>query len=219
MNRYKPSVRERLGEDELFELKRKQGLPVTGVDIRLIDGIGNDVSWDGVTQGEICVRGPWITDGYLGGEGAEKFTDDGWFDTGDVAVGSPDGYFVIADRVKDLIKSGGEWISSVELEGVLTGHPEIAAVTVIGIPDPRWDERPCAIVVPVEGAVLDPLALRAWLVGRVARWWIPEYWAFVDAIPLTSVGKVDKKVLRAQHETGEIPVAHLTTPLPQQADS
>jgi fatty-acyl-CoA synthase len=192
-----------------------QGRVLAGVDIRLVDPDTLEVlAPDGETVGELELRGPWISGGYLAEEGGDKFHD-GWLRTGDVGTLDPSGYVRLTDRVKDVIKSGGEWISSVELEDALIGHPGIQEVCVIGVPDARWDERPCAVVVATEGAGLDPAELRRWLVGRVARWWIPERWAVVDELPRTSVGKYDKRVLRSQYAAEELPVVEVSARLPQ----
>jgi fatty-acyl-CoA synthase len=200
--------------DEALSARLSQGRVLAGVDIRLVNPDSLDVlTPDDQTVGELELRGPWISGGYLGEEGDDKFHD-GWLRTGDVGTLDPSGYVRLTDRVKDVIKSGGEWISSVELEGVLLGHPAIADVTIIGVPDPRWDERPCAVLVGTEGADVDAEALRLWLVGRVARWWIPERWAFVDDIPRTSVGKHDKKLLRSRYAARELDVIEVTAPLP-----
>ncbi|WP_275290852.1 long-chain fatty acid--CoA ligase [Amycolatopsis sp. La24] len=203
---------------EELSARLSQGRVAAGVDVRLVEpDTLEDLPADGHTVGEILLRGPWISGSYLGDEGPDKFHE-GWLRTGDLGTLDPQGYLRLTDRAKDVIKSGGEWISSVELEGVLLGHPEIAAVTVIGIPDQRWDERPCAVVVPHEGARPDIESLRTWLAGKVARWWIPEYWAFLDALPLTSVGKIDKKELRSRHQLGRLAVARQASALPPSAD-
>jgi fatty-acyl-CoA synthase len=199
---------------EAISARLSQGRVLAGVDIRIIDPVTlAPMPADGEAIGEFELRGPWIAGSYLGDEGPDKFHD-GWLRTGDLGSLDPSGYVRLTDRAKDVIKSGGEWISSVELEDVLLGHPDIAEVTVIGIPDPRFDERPCAIVVPSAGKQPDPERLRAWLVGRVARWWIPEYWAFVEVVPRTSVGKYDKKLLRSQHKAGELDVHAVSTRVP-----
>src|SRR4051794_17231234 len=191
-----------------------QGRVLAGVDARLVDPDTLDVlAPDGETIGELELRGPWISGGYLADEGGDKFHD-GWLRTGDIGTLDPSGYVRLTDRVKDVIKSGGEWISSVELEDVLIGHPAIAEVSVIGVPDPRWDERPCAVVVAAEGADPDPAEVRRWLVGRVARWWIPERWVIVQELPRTSVGKYDKKLLRSRYAAEELPVKEVTGRLP-----
>ena len=154
------------------------------------------------------MRGPWITGSYYLDPSPEKF-DDGWLRTGDVGTVTPDGYVQITDRAKDVIKSGGEWISSVELENILMGHPDVVEASVIGVPDPRWDERPLACVVIKEGCDIGSAELAAYLVTKVAKWQVPERWSFIDEVPKTSVGKFDKKVLRARHEKGDLQVESL----------
>ena len=152
---------------------------------------------DGTSVGELVVRGPWIASAYYEVDADDRFHD-GWLRTGDVAVMEPDGYFRIVDRSKDLVKSGGEWISSVEPEGELLAHPAVADAAVVGLPHPRWDERPVAVIVPANPDAPPTLDdLHAFLTGRVARWWFPDAVVLVDEIPKTSVGKLDKKVLRA----------------------
>ncbi|GAB2829123.1 fatty acid--CoA ligase [Actinocorallia aurea] len=208
------------GTDPETAMSRRlsQGRVSPGVEIRIVDPDTLEVlPADGAAIGEFELRGPWITGRYLGDEGADKFHD-GWLRTGDIGTLDDEGHVRITDRAKDVIKSGGEWVSSVELENAIAGHPDVAMATVIGVPDPKWDERPCAVVVVRRGAALDGEALRVWLTGKVARWWIPEYWSFVAEIPLTSVGKLDKKVLRQRHEDGDLPVVHLTAPLPKTAE-
>jgi fatty-acyl-CoA synthase len=180
-------------------VRTQAGLPILGLDVAIRDDEGRDVDWDGTTMGQLLVRGPWVADRYLGDEGAEQFTDDGWFRTGDVAIGSPEGYFVIADRTKDLIKSGGEWISSVDMEAAIMAMPGVLEAAVIAMPDARWQERPlaCVVVRPEHAVELDDL--RTHLEGAgFARWQLPDRVELVDAIPRTSVGKFDKKALRAR---------------------
>ncbi len=179
--------------------RRQAGLPLPGVLVRLRDEQGAPVPFDGVSMGSLQVRGPWVTDGYLHGAGAENFTDDGWFVTGDVAIGSPDGYFIIADRTKDLIKSGGEWISSVDMEAAIMAMPEVAEAAVVAVPDPRWVERPLAFVVTASGATVDADAVRKHLeASGFPRWQLPDQVEVTGEIPKTAVGKFDKKVLRAR---------------------
>jgi fatty-acyl-CoA synthase len=186
-------------DDVLDHASTKAGLPVPGVEVSIRDEQGADLAFDGESMGVLHVRGPWVTDGYLGGDGADSFSDDGWFATGDVAVGSPDGYFVIADRVKDLIKSGGEWISSVDMEAALMAMPAVAEAAVIAVPDPKWQERPLACVVLRAGAQLTPDEVRSHLEAHgFARWQLPDRVELLDAIPRTSVGKFDKKRLRGE---------------------
>ncbi|MGH2760387.1 MAG: long-chain fatty acid--CoA ligase [Actinomycetota bacterium] len=186
-------------DDLMDKVRTRAGLPVPGVQVTLRDEDGNDVPWDGTSLGNLFVRGPFIIDSYMKGEGGECFTQDGWFRTGDVAAGDPDGYFVIADRTKDLIKSGGEWISSVDMEGAIMAMPGVEEAAVVAIPDPKWQERPLACVVVGEGTEITVDAVRAHLEARGwAKWQLPDRIEIVEAIPKTGVGKFDKKVLRAQ---------------------
>ena len=180
------------------EWRLKQGRPVHGIEIRIADLDGHELPRDGVAVGEIQVRGPWVTGGYHREPSEERFQD-GWLRTGDVGVIDERGYVQITDRLKDIIKSGGEWISSIELEDHLLSHPDVAEAAVIGVHDDRWQERPLACIVARPGTAPTAEQLREHLASRVARWWIPERWAFLDAIPKTSVGKLDKKLLRARH--------------------
>jgi fatty-acyl-CoA synthase len=193
-----------LGTPEELEWRAHTGRIAPGVELRIVADDGTPLANDGNEVGEIEVRGPWITGSYYGDPAPEKF-DDGWLRTGDVGTLDERGYIQITDRAKDVIKSGGEWISSVELENHLMAHPRIVEAAVIGVPDPRWDERPLACVV-VEGDEVTIEELRAFLGERVARWQVPERWSFIAEVPKTSVGKFDKKVLRARHEAGELPV-------------
>jgi fatty-acyl-CoA synthase len=164
---------------------------------------GSALPWDGKAEGEIEVRGPWVTASYCGDPTPEKFHD-GWLRTGDIDSVDPQGFICITDRAKDVIKSGGEWISSVALENAIMAHSSVVEAAVIGVPDPKWGERPLACVVRRSGASVDPAELAAHLTEKVARWWVPERWAFIDAIPKTSVGKFDKKVLRRLYAEGQI---------------
>jgi len=183
----------------------RTGRPLPGVEMRICDDDGNPLPWDGEAQGEIEIRGPWITGSYHLDPTDEKFHD-GWLRTGDVGSMEPNGFVQISDRAKDVIKSGGEWISSVDLENTLMGHPDVLEAAVVGIPDDRWDERPLACVVPADGASADPAALKAYLEERVAKWWLPARWTTVSEVPKTSVGKFDKKVLRQRYADGELDV-------------
>ena len=160
---------------------------------------------DGVSVGEFEVRGPWITGSYYGDPSPDRFHD-GWLRTGDVGWLDDRGFLQISDRTKDVIKSGGEWISSVELENEVMAHPGVFEAAVIGVPDAKWDERPLVVVVVSEEEHPDPDALVEFLTGRVARWWLPERWAYVDELPKTSVGKFDKKALRSQVADGKIEI-------------
>ncbi len=171
-----------------------------GVEIRIADlGTGAELPSDGIAFGEIQCRGPWIASGYHNDADTTKITDDGWFRIGDVAVIDPDGYMTIVDRTKDVIKSGGEWISSVELEGAIMAHPKVREAAVIGLPHTKWVERPVAYVVPREehSGRLTADEIRRFLDGRVASWWMPDEIRFIDEVPKTSVGKFDKKAIRA----------------------
>jgi fatty-acyl-CoA synthase len=185
-------------DDAVTTAARTQaGLPLPGLEVRICDSNGHELPFDGESMGALHVRGPWVIDSYLHGRGAQQFTDDGWFDTGDVAIGSPDGYFVIADRTKDLIKSGGEWISSVDMEAAIMAMTEVAEAAVVAVPDPKWLERPLACIVAREGSELTVEDVRAHLETHgFARWQLPERIELIDEVPKTSVGKFDKKVLR-----------------------
>jgi fatty-acyl-CoA synthase len=186
-------------ENEL-NVRLTQGVIVPGVEIRIMDpASGEELPWDGVAFGEIQVRGPWIARGYHNGYDPDKLTEDGWFRTGDVAKISPDGYIQIVDRTKDVIKSGGEWISSVELENAVMAHPKILEAAVIGLPHLKWDERPVVYAVArpeFKGEVTEQEVID-FLKDKVAKWWLPDEVRFIDEVPKTSVGKFDKKVLRA----------------------
>ncbi len=183
----------------------KTGRIIPGVEVRIVRDDGTEAPWDGVTTGEIEVRGPWITGSYYLDPAPDKF-DDGWLRTGDIGSVDDHGFIQISDRLKDVIKSGGEWISSVELENELMGHPEVVEASVVGVADDKWGERPLAVVVRREGSAVEPQELRSYLSDRVAKWWLPERWAFVDTVPKTSVGKFDKKVIRSNLASGEIEV-------------
>jgi fatty-acyl-CoA synthase len=184
-------------EETQFDYVAMQGVPLPLVELRLRDADGNVLAWDGESMGELETRGPWVASGYHDTpEQADRWTDDGWFKTGDVVAIHPRGYIVIKDRSKDVIKSGGEWISSVELESALMAHPAVAEAAVIAIPDPKWDERPLAAVVLREGASATGDQLRAFLAPNFAKWWLPDRFEFVSEIPKTSVGKFRKTELR-----------------------
>jgi fatty-acyl-CoA synthase len=188
------------GEERLARAVRaRAGLPLPGVQVEIRDERGRAVPWDGEAMGELLVRGPWIADSYFGGEGSDRFTDDGWFLTGDVAVGSPDGYFVITDRAKDLVKSGGEWISSVDMESAVMAMDGVVEAAVIAVPDEKWQERPLVCMVPRPGARVGLAEVREHLEGAgFARWQLPDQVEVLDSLPRTGTGKFDKKVLRAR---------------------
>src|SRR5215831_2974525 len=191
-------------EERKYEVRAKQGWPAPFVEIRLMrpegpEGRSAEVPWDGLSSGEIEIRGPWIAASYYESpDQAYRWTDDGWFRTGDVATMDEDGYVKIVDRAKDLVKSGGEWISSVDLENTLMGHPAVKEACVVGIPHPKWQERPLAAVVLKDGAHATPEELRAFLAESFAKWQLPDAFVFLDAIPRTSVGKFKKIALREQ---------------------
>ncbi|MEN9643695.1 MAG: hypothetical protein RL238_364 [Actinomycetota bacterium] len=197
-----------MGDLSETDWRVKTGRIIPGVELRITADDGSVQPWDGESLGEIEVRGSWITDSYYNVEDPEKFHD-GWLRTGDVASVLPNGYVMISDRAKDVIKSGGEWVSSVDLENTIMGHPAVLEAAVIGVPDDRWDERPLACVVLKPGESLTAEELRAWLGERTAKFWLPERWAFISEVPKTSVGKFDKKVLRAANEKGDLEVEKL----------
>jgi acyl-CoA synthetase (AMP-forming)/AMP-acid ligase II len=185
-------------DEEHWADRAKQGRPLPWVELRLVGDDGREMPWDGVSTGEIEVRGPWIAAGYFREDVTDEKFDAGWLRTGDIASGDENGYVQITDRSKDVIKSGGEWISSVELENELMSHPDVVEAAVIAKPDERWAERPLCCVVLREDADAGAEELVEHLRGRVAKWWLPDEFAFVAEIPKTSVGKFDKKVLRGQ---------------------
>jgi acyl-CoA synthetase (AMP-forming)/AMP-acid ligase II len=192
-------------DEPRYAVRAKQGYPVAGIDIRAVDEQGQEVPWDGRTMGELQVRGPWVTRSYYEHpEGMAQFTADGWFRTGDVVTIDPEGYIQITDRTKDLIKSGGEWISSLDMEGLLMAHPKVLEAAVIAVPHPKWLERPLACVVPraEHRETVTAEELLDFLRPQVARWALPDAVVFVEAIPKTSVGKFDKKVLRQMFADG-----------------
>ena len=195
----RPAGYEAMSEPECDALRTRQGRPTFGVEMKVVDDAGSELPWDGKTAGMLKVRGPWIcSDYYELGEKSAAHGEDGWFATGDVANIGPDGTLQITDRAKDVIKSGGEWISSIDLECVAAGHPKIAQAAVIGVPHPKWDERPLLIAVPRPGTDPTREELLQWLSGRVAKWWIPDDVVFVERIPLTATGKISKVELRQQ---------------------
>ena len=191
--------------EEAIEHRATAGRPLGGVEARIVDEDGEVLARDGDAVGELEVRGPWVTAAYYRDPAPDKFHD-GWLRTGDVGSIDAHGFITIKDRAKDVIKSGGEWIASLELEAALVAHPAIREAAVIAAPDERWGERPLACLVLVEGASVNPDELRAFLDGRVAKWWIPERWTIVEEIPRTAVGKYDKKSLRASHAEGDLDV-------------
>jgi fatty-acyl-CoA synthase len=197
--------------EEEMDWRTRTGRLVPGVELRIVADDGSELPWDGESVGEIEVRGPWITGAYYGDPAAEKFHD-GWLRTGDVGHMDARGFVQITDRAKDVIKSGGEWISSVELENEIMAHADVLEAAVIGIADERWQERPLACVVLRPGATATPADLRSFLETRVARWWVPDCWSVIDEVPKTSVGKFDKKVLRSRLAEGTMAVTEAAPP-------
>lgn len=203
VNRLKPWLVDKLSEDEKWDLKRKQGYPVVGLDVKVVDAFGKEMPRDGESAGEILIRGPWITGAYHDAPGSEsQFTEDGFWKSGDAGTIDAEGYLKITDRVKDLIKSGGEWISSVDMENEIMAHPSVLEAAVAGVAHPKWQERPVALVVLREGAAGEVRRddIVAHLAKKFAKWQLPEAVLFVDEIPKTSVGKFDKKVIREQQK-------------------
>jgi fatty-acyl-CoA synthase len=201
--RLKPHL-EALGEDAQYEIRAKQGVPAPFIEMRTMSDNG-EAPWDGQTPGELEVRGPFVADSYYkmsegDSRGSARWSDDGWFRTGDVATIDPDGYVKITDRSKDLIKSGGEWISSVDLENALVAHPAVAEAAVIAVPHPKWQERPLAVVVLRKGASADADTLRAFLANKFAKWQLPDDVVFVAELPHTSTGKLQKSELRKTYK-------------------
>lgn len=194
--------------EEKWRYRYTQGRFPASVEARLVDEDGGLVPHDGTSIGELEVRGPWITASYYRTEAPEKFND-GWLRTGDVGSITPDGYLTLSDRTKDIIKSGGEWISSVDLENAVMGHPSVAEAAVIGVPDEKWGERPLVAVVLRDGAGVTMQDLQHSLLDKVARWQLPENWALVGEVPKTSVGKFDKKRLRADYNDGKLEVVRV----------
>ncbi|MER6136679.1 long-chain fatty acid--CoA ligase [Streptomyces sp. NPDC001815] len=213
----RPPAHVEVGSDEEFAYRLTQGRFPAGVEARLTGPGGERLPWDGESAGELEVRGPWIAGAYYGGQGAEvlrpadKFSEDGWLKTGDVGTISADGFLTLTDRAKDVIKSGGEWISSVDLENALMAHPDVAEAAVVAVPDDKWGERPLATVVLKDGASADFNDLRSFLAGegKIAKWQLPERWTIIETVPKTSVGKFDKKVLRRQYAAGELDVTQI----------
>ena len=184
----------------------KQGRAIYGVEMKIVDADGRELPWDGQASGDLLVKGPWIIASYFKGEGGNPLVD-GWFPTGDVATIDADGFMQITDRSKDVIKSGGEWISSIDVENIAMAHPAVAMAACIGVPHPKWDERPLLVVVKKPGAEVSRQELLAFYEGRVAKWQVPDDVAFVDAIPLGATGKMQKMKLREQFKAHRLPVA------------
>jgi acyl-CoA synthetase (AMP-forming)/AMP-acid ligase II len=196
-----------LSGDALYDLKVKQGHPPFTVDMTITGDDGLPRPWDGKTFGRLKVKGPAVARAYYRGDGGDVLDDEGFFDTGDVATIDANGYMQITDRSKDVIKSGGEWISSIDIENLAMGHPSVAEAAVIGVAHPKWDERPLLVVVPRAGATADKAAILSFLDGRIAKWWMPDDVVFVDELPHTSTGKIQKTALRERFGGYRLPTA------------
>jgi fatty-acyl-CoA synthase len=194
-----------LSADEQLKVKLKQGHGIWGVELKIVDDMRRRLPWDGKAFGEVWVRGPWIASAYFKGEGGDKLDAEGYFPTGDVGTIDPDGYLQLVDRAKDVIKSGGEWISSIDLENAATGHPAVGEAAVIGVPHPKWQERPLLLVVPRSGHTATREEVLDYLSGRVAKWWLPNDVVFVDELPHTATGKVLKVALREKFRDHQLP--------------
>ena len=193
--------------EQQLDYKCKQGHPVFGVEMKITDDANNELPRDGKAFGHLKVRGPAIASGYFRGEGGDAFDADGWFDTGDVATIDAEGYMTITDRSKDVIKSGGEWISSIEIENIAVGHPAVAEAAVIGVRHPKWDERPLLVIVLKPGKSATREELLDYLKGKIAKWWMPDDVQFVSEIPHTATGKIQKTALREQFNAYRLPTA------------
>ena len=200
----KPEYAALTGEERL-NVQQKQGHPPFGVEMKITDDANKEVPWDGKAFGRLKVRGPAVAKSYFKGEGNEAFDAEGWFDTGDVATMDQYGYMQVTDRSKDVIKSGGEWISSIDLENLAVGHPKVAEAAVIGVAHPKWDERPLLVVVLKKGETASKEELLGFMQGKIAKWWMPDDVAFVDEIPHTATGKIQKLVLREQFKDYQLP--------------
>ena len=198
---------ENLESEALLDVKQKQGYAPFGVEMKITDDENKEHPWDGKTFGRLKVRGPAVARAYYGGAGADQFDEEGWFDTGDVAHIDPLGYMQITDRAKDVIKSGGEWISTIDIENLAVGHPDVAEAAVIGIVHPKWDERPLLVIVRKPGKEPTKEEILAFMDGKIAKWWMPDDVAFVDEIPHTATGKIQKTTLRDQFREYRLPTA------------
>ncbi len=192
--------RKALGEERYASQRLKAGRAIYGIEMKIVDEHDQELPWDGEAFGALKVRGPWVCSAYFKQSRSEAHDENGWFDTGDVATIDPEGFMQITDRSKDVIKSGGEWISSIELENLATNHPEIAEAAVVGIPHNKWTERPLLLAVKKAGATLDNQQLLDWFEGKVAKWWIPDGCEFVEELPHTATGKLSKKDIREQYK-------------------
>ena len=205
-------VLEPLAHDARLREKLKQGQVLFGVEMKIVDDDGNRLPHDGAATGELLVRGPWVTSGYFDDDEANAvaFDAEGWFRTGDVCAIDPTGHMMITDRIKDLIKSGGEWISSIDLENTAMGHPDVAEAAAIAMPHPKWTERPMLVVVPRDGAALTRDDVLAYLDGKIVKWWMPDDVVFTDELPHTATGKVSKRRLRERYADHVLPSVNET---------
>jgi fatty-acyl-CoA synthase len=191
--------------DARLDIQEKQGFVPFGVEMKVTDDDNQELPWDGKTFGRLKVRGPAVARAYYGGAGTDQFDQTGWFDTGDVAHIDANGYMQITDRAKDVIKSGGEWISSIDLENLAVGHPDVAEAAVVAVPHSRWAERPLLVVVRKPGRDVSKEDLLGFMTGKIAKWWMPDDVAFVAEIPHTATGKILKSALRQQFREYKLP--------------
>jgi 3-(methylthio)propionyl---CoA ligase len=196
-----------LESEAMLDIKMKQGHAPFGVEMKITDDNGKDLPWDGKTFGRLKVRGPAVARAYYKVDNDAVFEKDGWFDTGDVATMDPHGYMQVTDRAKDVIKSGGEWISTIDLENLAVGHPKVAEAAAIGVRHPKWDERPLLVIVLKKGETATKEEILGFMQGKVAKWWMPDDVAFVDEIPHTATGKIQKMTLRQQFKDYVLPTA------------
>jgi fatty-acyl-CoA synthase len=193
-------------DEEQQAVLETQGHAIYGVDLKIVDDAGKELPWDGKTFGNLLVKGPWVLQSYFKGEGGDVLQD-GWFPTGDVATISPDGYMRVTDRSKDVIKSGGEWIGTIDLENIAMAHPAVQQAACIGIHHPKWDERPLLVVVKRPGVEVSKEELISFYEGKIAKWWTPDDVTFVDAMPIGATGKVLKNKMREQFKEYKLPTA------------
>ncbi|MDO8275082.1 MAG: AMP-binding protein, partial [Serpentinimonas sp.] len=193
-----------LPEDEQMQIRLKQGRAIFGIDMKVVDANGNELPWDGRSAGELLVKGPWVVRDYFRAESPPPLLD-GWFPTGDVATIDADGFMQITDRSKDVIKSGGEWIGSIDVENIAMAHPAVLMAACVGVPHPKWDERPIVVVVKKPGQELTREQLLDFYVGKIAKWQVPDDVLFVDSIPLGATGKMQKMKLREQLKGYRLP--------------
>ena len=196
-----------LPETQMFDVKAKQGFAPFGVEMRITDDENNQLPWDGKTFGHLKVRGMAVASAYFKGDGGDILDTDGFFDTGDVAHIDPHGYMQITDRAKDVIKSGGEWISTIDIENLAVGHPDVREAAVIGAKHPKWDERPLLVIVLKDGKSANRQAILDYMQGKIAKWWMPDDVQFINEIPHTATGKINKIKLREQFKDYSLPDA------------